>query len=243
MQSTIALFRHLYNTLPPLFPSDTKQRMEHALSHLEVDQTVTLEEIEDTMVKFGFEVWPYNQAFREFFVFTEANMGEHFLLPKLSVGLQQHYHDFKAYGGTLRDLHSGRPASFFSSEERVELCGALVDMQTELREYAARQIMSLEKDKYLSRVKEFAAILAEIKVTLGRLNGLADAEQEHPTLAHEIRAQVAAFEHGLCLLAPELDYDAVCNSVEFFKGRKHDLNRMKGSNVPLNIDFYTEKLR
>ena len=92
MQSTIQLFRHLYNTIPPLVPDDLKTKMAHALNHLENDQTVTLEEVEATMIAFGYDLWPWNQAYKEFLATSESAVGEHFLLPKLSKSLQEKYY-------------------------------------------------------------------------------------------------------------------------------------------------------
>lgn len=237
-KSTISLFRHLYKTLPPLFPEQTKEKMAHALDHLENDQTVTLDEIEDTMIKFGYEVWPWNQAYKEFLAVGEAMVGEHFLVPKFSQELKRKYHDFKLYGGTLRDIHSGRPAVFFTSDERGELCVALVEMQMELREYVNRELVGLEKVRYLRRVNEFQKILEEIERQMEALRALADKEQDHPNLANEIRARVRAFEYGLCLLGPDLNYEAVCQSADFFEGRKEHLDRLKGIHVPATVDFF-----
>ena len=237
MKSTISLFHHLCKHLPPLFPSETAEKMRHALEHLEKDQTVTLEQIEQTMINFGYELWPWNQAFREFLVLAENQVGEHFLLPKLTPEMQRKYVDFKNLGGSLRELHSGRPAVFFSSEERVILCEALVDLQHELYDYAARDVSGMSKKKYLQRVEEFFKTLDKIKDKMAELRKLADAESEHPSLAAEIRAQVLAFEYGLCLLGPELRYDAICESPEFFQGRKMDLNRMRGMHLPVNFQL------
>lgn len=232
MQSTIALFEHLYKHCPPLFPPEIKDKMEHALSHLKNDQTVTLEAVERTMITFGYELWPWNQAYREFLALAESHMGEHFLLPRLSKGLQEKYHDFKKYGGTFRDLHAGQPAHYFNQEERSELCLRLVEMQHDLRSYVEREVVGLQRKKYLERVKEFGTLLEEIRGTLNHLKELAESEQDHPTLAGEIRSKVEHFEHGLCLLGPELEYDAVCQSPEFFKGRRLELNRLRGIHIP-----------
>lgn len=212
--------------------------MEHALSHLEGDQTITLSDIEDTMITFGYEAWPWNQAYREFLAVTETLMGEHFLLPKLSDTAKNKYFDFKRYGGTLRELHSGNPADFFTVDERNELCVALVEMQSALRTYTDHEVVGVSKVKYLRRVNEFKDLLNEIKIHLSHLKQLADKEQDHPTLADEIRSKVKSFEYGLCLLGPDLDYQAVCESVDFFHGRKQELSRLRGINLPLEINFY-----
>lgn len=241
MQSTIALFRHLYKHLPPLFPDNEKERMGHALEHLEKDQTVTMKEIEDTMIGFGHIAWPWNQAYREFLAVSEGEVGEHFLMPKLTKSAQERYLEFKAYGGSLRDLHSGHPASYFTNDERVEVSVALIDMQIDLRNYTDRKVLGTERIKYLERVKSFSDVLKSIQQKLGEMNGLAEKELDHPNLANEIRMRVRSFEEGLCLLGPELKYDAVHESIEFFEGRKKDLNRMRGIQTPLKIDFYAEE--
>lgn len=240
-QSTIDLFRHLYDHLPPLFPDATKQKMREALERVEKAEDIPFEEVEDLMIKFGYEVWPYNQSYREFMTVAEEKVGEHFLLPKLSAPLQSKYKDFKLYGGTLRDLRSGRPAGFFTSGERVELCQALVEIQNELRQYVSVQLNGSEKDQYLRRINDFLDVLIDIKNSLDDLRLLADREADHPMLAREIRAQVRAFEHGLCSLGPELNYAAVCHAPEFFIEHKKHLNRLSGIHEPVEVDFYNQK--
>ncbi len=239
MQSTISLFRYLFEHLPPLFPEEDKIKMRHALEHLEKDPTVSLESLEDTMVSFGYLVWPWNQAYQEFLALSEGEVGEHFLLPRLSPGVQDKYTEFRAYGGTLRDLHSGRPAEYFESEERVELCVAMVEMQRDLRQFVDRKVAGMERKKYLQRVEDFKKVLKEIRGKLDEMVVLSEREQDHPNLASEIRARVRSFEHGLCHLAPTPDYEAVCQSVDFFHGRKADLNRLRGTHLIPEVDFYS----
>jgi len=237
MQSTVNLFRHLYESLPPLFPAGIKEKIFHAREHIESDPAVTLPEIEQTMLTFGYEVWPWNQAYREFFAVAEAPVGEHFLLPKLTPELRRRYEDFQRYGGVLRELHSGRPADFFSGEERADLCAALVETQLELKAYVNNDVASVRRGKYLKRVAEFSGVLEEIAVNLERMNELASAEQDHPALADQIRSQVRAFEYGLCFLGPEIGPTAVCQSVEYFAGRKDELNRLRGIHREQQINF------
>jgi hypothetical protein len=238
MRSTVSLFRYLFEHLPPLFPEEDKLKMRHALEHLENDPTVPLESLEDTMIFFGYLVWPWNQAYQEFLALAEGEVGEHFLLPRLSASLQEKYNEFKAYNGTLRDLFSGRPAEYFESEERAELCTALVDMQKDLCQFVGRKVVGIEKKKYLQRVEDFKKVLKEIREKLNEMVMLSEREQDHPNLANEIRARVRMFEQGLCHLAPIPDYEAVCQSVDFFHGRKKDLSRLRGAHLIPEIDFY-----
>ena len=36
------------------------------------------------MIVFGYEVWPWNQIYREFMTIAETEVGEHFLAPPLA---------------------------------------------------------------------------------------------------------------------------------------------------------------
>ena len=213
--------------------------MRAALDRAENSPTMALEEVEHSMIIFGYELWPYNQAFKEFISLAEGKMGEHFLLPTLSIELEQKYQDFKKLGGDLQDLHAGKNAQFFTPEERAELCEKLVNLQKQIHDFARQEILGTQEKRYMKRVKEFKAVLEEIRHHLDDLRLLAEREEDHPTLADEIRSRIKGFEHGLCLLGPELSYDAVCSSVEFFKGRKQELNRLKGIHMPVEIDFYS----
>lgn len=240
MQSTLELFRHLYSNVPPLFSQEEKEKMAYALEHLESDPDVMLEEIEDTMIVFGYLVWPWNQAFKEFYSVAEHKVGEHFLLPRLPPELLEKYEEYKGYGGSLRDLHTGNSAHFFqSSFDRQILAVALVEMRQELREYVSREVMSTERNKYLKRVCRFGVLVDDIRKTVQQLRDLSDREHDHPSLAREIKARAKAFEYGLCFLGPELEYHDVMGSPEFFGGRKKELNRLKGVHIPLEIDFFS----
>lgn len=238
MQSTIELFHHLANSLPPVVPSRVARHLAQAIKRAESDPSLTVEHVEDMMIAVGYEVWPYARSYQDFLNLYEAKLGEHFFLPKLSPAVLSRYQEFKLYGGTLRDLHSGRPADFFSSEERGELCAALVDLQQDLRQYVDHQIITTERKIFMTRVQEFSVLLKDIKVRLIELKALAEIEQSHPALADQIRGQVRAFEFGLCNLGPELDYAAVCSAPEYFHGRGRELQRLRGIHLPLEIDFY-----
>ena len=238
MQSTIQLFEYLYNHLPPLVPEDLVVAMKKELDTLENNNQVTLLEVEDTMIQFGYEVWPWNQAYKFFLTIAEEQLGEHFLLPTMSNGLQDRYVAFKAFGGTLPDLHSGRPASFFTSEERGELCEKLVNMKVQLKEYLNRDLVGVHKNKYLAKVEEYKILLEKIKFNLESLRNFVEKEEDGSSLVGEINAKIKDFEHSLCLLGSEMDYEAVCQAHDFFAGRKFELSRMKGINIPMQIDFY-----
>lgn len=238
MQSTLKIFRYLFEHLPPLFPADLALKMKAELGALESQPNMPIEKLEDIMIRFGYEVWPWNQAYKEFLEVAEKSLGEHFLLPDLSAATQEKYAEFKEYLGTLHDLHSGKAAEFFNPEQRGELCSALVDMQNKLKNYVDREVVGMNNKKYLQRVEDFKVLIEDIKKHVEDLRKLAAAENDHPNLADEIKDKIRTFEYSLCMLGPELQYDAVCQAKDFFVGRKQDLNRMRGTHMSAQIDWY-----
>ena len=206
MQSTIYIFKNLHRNLPPLFPEEIKREMADALAAFEQKPT-TLERLEDAMARFGYKIWPWNKAYREFIEGTRKRMGGHFLTTKSDLAINQ----------------------------------ALVEIRREIRNFTDQELHSTEKNKYLNRVNELAAEAGLIREVLEYLRSVADAEADHPMLADEIRSKVRGFEHSLCELGPELKYHEVENAVEFFEGRRAELDRLRGINKSVEIDFDGEE--
>lgn len=223
VQHTVDIFEHLYRFVLPVIPKKIKEEMEHALSHLQQDAALSVESVEDTMIVFGKLVWPYRKAYAEVMYAYEGKIGEQFLLSHLPREAKKRYQEFVACGGSFRDLHTGAPAQFFSSEERGILCGVLVNLQKDIRLHTAQAVHSTEQKAFAKKVKEFSHILEKIEGQLDALRLMADAEQEHPQLAEEIRAHVRGFELGICFLGPEISFDDLCLLPEHFTGRKKEL--------------------
>ena len=219
---TLAIFEQLYRKLPPLVPQEVASDMGKALEQIRHNHSLTIDELEETMIVFGKAVWPFRKAFQEFLELYEGKMGEQLLVQLLFPGLQKKYKEFQAHGGTFRDLHAGGPLGFFEPEERSALCEALIEAHRALREHASQAVLSTDKDDYLSRVFEFQTILDDIEKRLDTLLVMADSEQEHPELATEIREGVKGFEYGLCALDQHIDYDAVCAAPAHYEGRRAD---------------------
>ncbi|NCO04799.1 MAG: hypothetical protein GW939_01470 [Candidatus Magasanikbacteria bacterium] len=220
VQHTLTIFERLCNSLPPLVPETVVQDIEGAYEQMLHNYSLSLDDLERTMIVFGKQIWPYRRAFDEFLSLAEGRMGEVFLRGIFSSSLKKRYNDFALHGGTYRDLYAGAPVSFFTSEERVELCEALVLVRTQLEAHTRQEVLTTEKKWYEQRILEFQAILDDIEKRLDTLRTMADSEQEHPSLAAEIRQHVLSFEYGICALGPHVKHEAVCEAEEYFVGRK-----------------------
>ncbi len=217
---TITIFQQIYNQLPPLVPEQIKEEMKHVLEHLQNDLTVTIDDVDETMIVFGKQIWAYWKAFQELLDLHEGELGEKFFLGHLPRELKARYKQFKEHGGTYFDVYSGSPRSFFTMEEWQTLTGVLVEVDNDIRNYTRQAVLSTEKNKYEELIINFQTILDDIEKRLISLRQIADDEQEHPQLADEIREQVRAFEFGLCLLGPHTKHEDVINAESFFQERK-----------------------
>lgn len=227
LEHTIALCEHLYDDLPPLVPSEIKENMEKAMDQMKNNINLTLEEVENVMIFFGKQLWPYRQAYKEFYNVYEGMLGEKFFVRKLWPQLKTKYIKYTEQGGTYRELHRGKDLSFFSHEERAEFSMALVDVERDIDNYCRQTVSSTDQYRYEQRVQEFQKILNDIESRLGALREMSQIEGEHPELVAEIEQQIKGFEHGLCLLGPRTDYDEVKNAKEHFEGRRHVISMHK----------------
>lgn len=239
MQSTIKIFRHFVNNISPVTPADMFEKVNTAVEYLENNGGRSTEEVEEMMIKFGYELWPWNKAYREFLILAEDEVGEHFLLPRLTTPLQDKFFNYKDYGLTWRDFYSGRLLPhYFSAEERLELMPAFVEMRRDLRHYVSHQILGLARADYLNRVEGHRSLLEKIKMSFQKLRDLASRATHHGNFSKDIEARVRGFEYGLCFLGPELKYRDVEEAVDYFHGRERELSAGRGIHMPLEVEFY-----
>ncbi|PIT86852.1 MAG: hypothetical protein COU33_00870 [Candidatus Magasanikbacteria bacterium CG10_big_fil_rev_8_21_14_0_10_43_6] len=226
IEHTRLLFERLCRQIPPLVPDSIQKDMSNALEQVQDNVSLTLEELEDTVVSFGKKLWPYREAFLEFYRVYEGHMGETFLMQKMSPHLKKKYRLFKEMGGTFRDFHEGGTMDLFTSEDRVELCEFLVDVNREIWEYTVQKVLSTDRLQYEDRIKEFETIFEQVEKKIDALHTMADDEQEHPELAAEIREHIRGFEQGVSLLGPKVGFEALCEP-DYFEGRRQEKKMLR----------------
>lgn len=225
IQHTLSIFERTCINLPPLLPAEIAHDMGAALEQLRSNFTLTLEELEDTMILFGRRVWPFFQAFEELYNVYQGELGEKLFIQKASPELRRTLESFRQAGGSWREFYLGSGEAQIPSEHRVLMHQIMVDIQCDVRAFAYQAVMHGDRARYEQRIREFQGILADMEHRLDSLRELADMEQEHPQLAAEIRGQIRAFEYGLAYLGPQIDYATVCNTHDHFVGRRTELRR------------------
>jgi len=233
MKYTTQLLQRLLDQLPPFFPPESAVSAKKYYT-----ECISLEDSEHGLVALGYAVWPYRQAHRKFLDAAEAALGAHFVLPRVSENLKNKLETYRAHGMDDKHWQSGATADYFNSEERLELSQALALAQEDLRQYTHRQIISTSRKQYLEQVAKYQEILDSLKIKIEELKELAGQADNHPGLQADILDRVNTLEQGLCNLAPEPTIADAELVLEHFRGRHHDLDRMRGIQVPVEVDFY-----
>lgn len=219
---TKKFLERLYFNLPPLVPAAVQKAIEERMNEV-ASESVAVQYVEDIIIAFSKQVWPYNQAFEELVQKNLKQLGEQLLLQKASYGLRRAISHYHKTGGTWDALYTGAVADLFTPEERVELHQTLVDINCDVREFARQSALTVERRHYEERVSYYGERLTEIEHEIGRLHVLANSEANE-FLGQEIRQQIRGFELGIAAMGPRVDYDAVCKAHEHFRGRIRELN-------------------
>lgn len=219
--NTLNIFKQLYTYLPPLVPDDVRADMKTALEQLEHNPHLTIEELEETMIAFGKKIWAYRKAFHEMVDVYEGNIGETLLKNNLTPELRHTYEAFIAHGGTYRDFISGGAlVEFFDADQRATLHEIVLLIRNVVYQHARQAVLTTDRSTYIKKIEEFECVQQEIEAVLTHLRALADAEQEHPELATEIREHVRGFEYGLAALGSSPNLTQVLQSIDYVAGRK-----------------------
>lgn len=134
---TSIFLERLYFNLPPLVSDTIKKELESTLEELSRTARTTAE-VEDIIIAFQQEIWPYTQAFEEIVQRYLAEMGETLLLRKASYPLRKAYEQYRRHN-SWESLYKGEGAGAFTVEDRTELHQLSVDIICDVRDFA-RQI-------------------------------------------------------------------------------------------------------
>lgn len=224
---SLNLLQHFYDHAPPLLPREIKADLWQALDHLKNDADATVDHVEHTLLVFGKKLWPYRRAFddiveqvekRRSDEFFAAHIGQH---PELSLWFKE----LQSSGTSAHEFFMGQNhhVGGLTAEQRSSLCQAIVETKRDIRGAAAVAVAGPDKQKYQKKVIEYQLLSESITKQIDKLRALADAEQQHPQLASELRAKIEHFERGLSHLAPHADFTDVCMQYEQVHGRAAEL--------------------
>lgn len=214
---TLSLLKHLLDkTEHTLFPADRLSEMKEEYEKLAADPTQTLEAIENTIAKFGREIWPYQESLEELYRRHGKSREEERLKEKLNPALRQKYEQFLASGGGLTDFRQGSNTEmYFTPEEKFELGQAVLEAHhTTLQEIATscradkqnecEEVINEHKEK-IERIDKKLAILRELAATSDKWRA-------------EIEDKIRTFEEAFGYLTKTFHESDLDGTIDYYQG-------------------------
>jgi hypothetical protein len=211
---SLQLLREAIEKAPKAFPEERRSAMLAEHARLAADSNVALSQIEDAIVAFGKEIWPYRKAYQE--IHDAYGKDEPYLRETLSPATRTKYGAFVAGGGKLEDVRGGGELErTFTPEEKHEIEEAWLAA----RERAHRELDALIagewKQKFESSLAALRGRQAEIEKRIAALRALAG---ESPKWAAEILDKVKVFEEGWSGVEREVSEDDIRGEIDYYHG-------------------------
>jgi len=221
VQHTLNIFKQVYRNLPPLVEGDVRRDMRQKIEEIIADEKITLEELEDFMIFYGKQIWPYVQAFEEIYHIYHEKLSEKIFLAKASKNIVRKYQTIKETGVKFLDIFSGALHHFFSHEERIELMDLLISLKIDIRKHATQAVLTHEKERYEEKIEKYGKMVGDINSVIQDLHQFAN-EEDDENLSLDVRDKVRAIEYSLAFLGPKINYHEILDLPEYYVGKKHE---------------------
>lgn len=217
-QYTLDLLKQVIDKAPKFFPEERKKEMEAELKILRADGNTPLTKIEDAIISFGREIWPYRKAFWR--VHDEAKLEEQqYIREKLSSALREKYETFLRKGGRIEDIRKEAQLedleTFFTSFELAELVEAKMNAHNRVVAEVDSLCSGSQKEVCVNALGEYTKEQKMIEELVGQLKALSD---NSPKWQAEILDKVRVFEEGWSGLEREVVADDVKGEIDYYLG-------------------------
>lgn len=214
---SLKLLELAISAAPAFFPDERRSMMRAEYERLSVDTNSTLATIEERLVEFGREIWPYRRAFAELHD-REGRQKEDVYLQEVleKKGLKDKYLNFLAKGGRVEDIRQGGEFEvFFTPEERAVVSTAKIDAHDRVVAELNSRCRGSEAETCTTLVSRYRAEQQEVLGLLVQLSALATQSEKW---GPEIHGKVAAFEQGWSGVERDVRAEEVRGEIDYYRG-------------------------
>lgn len=174
--------------------------------------------IEDAIIVFGKEIWPYRKAF--WHVHDEARIEEeNYIRENLTPALREKYETFLRKGGRIEDIRKEAQLedleTFFTSDELAELVEAKMNAHDRVVAEVDSLCSGIQKEVCVNALGEYQEEQKKIEELIGQLKALSD---NAPKWQAEILDKVRTFLAGWSGLEREVVADDVKGEIDYYLG-------------------------
>ncbi|MDO8505953.1 MAG: hypothetical protein Q7S48_05285 [bacterium] len=214
---TLSVLKHvLGKTDHTLFPQERLEEMKKEHAKLEADSTVTQAQIEDMIIRFGKEIWPYQEGLEELYRRHGKAVEEARVREKLTPHLKAKYEQFLASGGSLSDFRRGAATeTYFTPEEKFEIGGAVLDAHATTLHEIASSCRADKQHECEEVIKDHKQKLAHIEEKLIVLRELATRSDKWRP---EIEDKIRTFEESFGYLERTFHESDIDGAIDYYDG-------------------------
>jgi phage host-nuclease inhibitor protein Gam len=213
-EATIQLAKNVIGRLPSSFSPTRRQEMEGEIEALEKDEATSLAAIEEKMVSFGMEIWPYLNAYRDFYkIYGEAKEASA-IIAALPAPAKKALSAFIAAGGDIETIRYGDNLKNFSDPVIGE---AIAQAEAKAHGDVHKQMEELIVG---GKSADFAALLAKYMeqhaALCAKIDDLEKLAARSEKWSAEIIDKVKVFKEGFCYLERTPSLDDIAREIQYY---------------------------
>lgn len=217
-QFTLDLLKQVIDKAPKFFPDERRKQMMAELAVMKKDAATPRNKIEDAIISFGKEIWPYRKSF--WHVHDEARLEEEqYIREKLTPATREKYEQFLRKGGRIEDIKTEAQLedleTFFSPDELTEL----VEAKLSAHDRVVAEVESLcageKKEVCVNALAEYQKEQKEIEELISQLAALGNQSEKWKA---EILDKVKTFEAGWSGLEREVTAEDIKGEIDYYLG-------------------------
>ncbi len=191
---TLDLLRTVIHSMPAVFPRDRHEQMDKQLDAFLNDSNAKKEDIEATIVAFGKEIWPYYEAYEQFYrTHGEAREREAMRL-QLGDRVRGIFDQFVSEGGKIEDVRGGaRLETVFDEDAKVEIVNAELEAHDAVHDEMEKLIAGEMAAEFSQQLNDHQKKLIAYEEKIAELRLLASRD---PRSAPEILDKAKTYEQG-----------------------------------------------
>lgn len=213
---SLNILKSLIDSVPKAFPAEKHAEMEKAYQVMLANLQISQAEIEETMIAFGKEIWPYRKAFWKMHDIYGGKKEGAVVKEKLSPALRSKFAEFVSGGGDLEDFRHGAVLEeTFTPEEKFALGQAELEAHDQVDVEIETMCQGEKQTEFQGMVKDFQVFRDKLIEKINILKGMA---QQSPKWAGEIEEKARTFEEGFCLLEKSYNIEDIDGAVDYYQG-------------------------
>jgi len=217
-QFTLGLLLAMIQKMPVTFPAGKKEAMEKQYEECKKDKKIACGKVENLLVSFGREMWPYQKAWQELYEkYGRVREAEYFE-KQLPEALHHKYFACKVKGGghCLREYRMcGLMETCFDPDEKFFLDETVIGALGKAKDEADKLVLGEKKSEYEKALEKWSAEQKKMETKIEELKKLAAAE---PKWQAEIKEKIKTIEHGWSIMERDINLSDIQQVIDFYKG-------------------------